>query len=52
MSHRALSPEQFGSYAELLEHVEGEHGSSPWGAVHPGGTVLKQEHDRLHVEGK
>jgi hypothetical protein len=50
MSHRALSPEQFSGYTDLLEHVEGEHGHQPWGALHPSGTVLKQEHDRLHEE--
>jgi hypothetical protein len=50
VSQRALNPEQFGSYMELLEHVEGEHGHQPWRALRPGGTVLAQEHERLHAE--
>lgn len=52
MSIRAISPEQFKDYAGLLHHVEAEHGHQPWRSLHPGGTILAQEHDRLHEEGR
>jgi hypothetical protein len=48
MSHAALSPHQFSGYMGLLTHVEQEHGHQPWRALRPGGTVLAQEHERLH----